>query len=109
MRRRQKAKVPKMTPAVVEQIEAALRQEWSPEQIAGRLQATDGLELSPERIYQHIRADQAAGCRLYQHLRPTTAKNLPTMSGSPDIGGGRILCPLPIMPGSGGSTRTPMD
>ena len=56
MRRRQKAKVTKMTPAVVEQI-------------AGRLQATDGLELSAERIYQHIRADQAAGGTLYQHLR----------------------------------------
>ncbi len=69
MRRRQKAKVTKMTPAVVEQIEAALRQEWSPEQIAGRRQATDGLELSAERIYQHIRADQAAGGTLYQHLR----------------------------------------
>ena len=69
MRRRQKAKVTKMTPAVVEQIEAALRQEWSPEQSAGRLQATDGLGLSPERIYQHIRADQAAGGTLYQHLR----------------------------------------
>ena len=74
MRRRQKAKVTKMTPEVIKQIEAALRQEWSPEQIAGRLQATDGLRLSPERIYQHIRADQAAGGTLYQHLRHNQKK-----------------------------------
>ena len=74
MRRRQKAKVTKMTPEVIKQIEAALRQEWSPEQLAGRLQATDGLRLSPERIYQHIRADQAAGGTLYQHLRHNQKK-----------------------------------
>lgn len=43
-----------MTPAVIERIEAGLRQEWSPEQIAGRLAATDGLRLSPQRIDQHI-------------------------------------------------------
>ena len=68
-RRRQKAQVTKMTPEVVEQIEADLRQEWSPEQIAGRLEATGGLRLSPERIYQHIRSDRQLGGTLYQHLR----------------------------------------
>ena len=34
MRRRQKAKVTKMTPEVIKQIEAALRQEWSPEPVS---------------------------------------------------------------------------
>ena len=33
-RRRSKAKATKMTPAVIERIEADLRQQWSPEQIA---------------------------------------------------------------------------
>ncbi|MDE2809611.1 MAG: helix-turn-helix domain-containing protein [Gemmatimonadota bacterium] len=47
-RRRSKAKATKMTPGVIERIEAALRQQWSPEQIAGRLAATDGLRLSPQ-------------------------------------------------------------
>ncbi|MCY3788154.1 MAG: helix-turn-helix domain-containing protein, partial [Gemmatimonadetes bacterium] len=42
-RRRTKAQATKMTPAVIERIEADLRQEWSPEQIAGRLAVTDGL------------------------------------------------------------------
>ena len=63
-----------MTPAVIERIEADLRQEWSPEQIAGRLQATDGLRLSTERIYQHIRADRQAGGTLYRHLRHSQKK-----------------------------------
>ena len=67
-RRRHKAKATKMMAAVIERIEAALRQEWSPEQIAGRLQATDGLRLSPQRIYQHIQADRQAGGTLYRHL-----------------------------------------
>ena len=58
-----------MTPEVVERIEADLRQEWSPEQIAGRLAGQGGFQLSPERIYQHIRADRQAGGTLYRHLR----------------------------------------
>ena len=73
-RRRAKAKATKMTPAVIERIEADLRQEWSPEQIAGRLAATDGLRLSTERIYQHIRADRQAGGTLYRHLRHSQKK-----------------------------------
>ena len=68
-RRRAKAKATKMTPAVMERIEAGLRQEWSPEQIAGRLAADDGLRLSPQRIYQHIQTDRQAGGTLYRHLR----------------------------------------
>ena len=62
-RHRHKAKATKMTAAVIERIEADLGQEWSPEQIAGRLAATDGLPLSPQRIYQHIQADRQAGVR----------------------------------------------
>ena len=73
-RRRSKAKATKMTAAVIERIEADLRQEWSPEQIAGRLAATDGLRLSPQRIYQHIQADRQAGGTLYRHLRHSQKK-----------------------------------
>ena len=35
-RRRCKAQATKMTPTVIERIEAGLRQQWSPEQIAGQ-------------------------------------------------------------------------
>ena len=73
-RRRSKAKATKMTAAVIERIEAGLRQEWSPEQIAGRLAADDGLGLSPQRIYQHIQADHQAGGTLYRHLRHSQKK-----------------------------------
>ena len=73
-RRCAKAKATKMTPAVIERIESDLRQEWSPEQIAGRLAADDGLRLSPERIYQHIRADRQAGGTLYRPLRHSQKK-----------------------------------
>ena len=68
-RRQTKAKATKMTAAVIERIEADLRQEWSPEQIAGRLAATGALRLSPQRIYQHIQTDRQAGGTLYCHLR----------------------------------------
>ena len=68
-RRRGKAKATKMTPAVIAYIEAGLYQQWSPEQIAGRLKAVLGLGLSPQRIYQYIQADRQAGGTLSYHLR----------------------------------------
>ena len=73
-RRRCKAKATKMTAAVIERIESDLHQEWSPEQIAGRLAATGGLRLSPQPIYQHIQADRQTGGTLYRHLRPSQKK-----------------------------------
>ena len=52
---------------------AGLSQDWSPEQIAGRLQrdyAGDaGMRVSPETIYQWVFRDAAEGGRLFQHLR----------------------------------------
>ena len=75
-----------MTPEVVERIEADLRQEWSPEQIAGRLAAQGGLQLSPERIYQHIRADRQVGGTLYRHLRHSQKKRKKRY-GKPDARG----------------------
>ena len=75
-----------MTPEVVERIEADRRQEWSPEQIAGRLAAQGGLRLSPERIDQHIRADRQTGGPLYRHLRPRQ-KNRKKRYGQPDARG----------------------
>jgi IS30 family transposase len=61
MRRRHKAKATKMTPEVVAQIEGYVRQAWSPEQIAGRLETTRGLRLSPQRIYPHIASRSSGG------------------------------------------------
>ena len=48
---------------------ARLLEQWSPEQIAGRL-ATDGrLSISHETIYRYLWADRREGGTLYTHLR----------------------------------------
>ncbi len=52
-----------------QQVERLLRQEWSPEQIAGRLKREHHFRISHEWIYQHIRQDKRAGGDLYRHLR----------------------------------------
>lgn len=48
--------------------------QWSPEQIAGRLALREPHRISHERIYTFIRADRAAGGKLYQHLRHSGRK-----------------------------------
>ena len=60
------ARITRQSWAVVEQL---LRQDWSPEQIAGRLKKERRLRISHEWIYQHILADKQAGGDLYKHLR----------------------------------------
>jgi transposase, IS30 family len=50
-------------------VEKLLRQEWSPEQISGRLKKEQKICISHEWIYQHILADKCAGGDLYKHLR----------------------------------------
>jgi transposase, IS30 family len=49
--------------------EVKLREDWSPEQIAGRLRRDGMGEISHEAIYQRVYADKAAGGTLYRHLR----------------------------------------
>ncbi len=51
------------------QVEQLLRQEWSPEQISGRLKREHSFRISHEWIYQHILKDRRAGGELYRHLR----------------------------------------
>jgi IS30 family transposase len=52
-----------------QQVEALIRQEWSPEQIVGRLQREQGISISHERVYQYIYADKRSGGDLYRYLR----------------------------------------
>ena len=49
-------------------VERLLRQQWSPEQIAGRLQRDGTLSISHETIYTHVWRDKAHGGQLYRHL-----------------------------------------
>ena len=51
------------------QVEQLLRQQWSPEQIAGRFRLEGQPMLSHERIYQYVYADKARGGTLYLNLR----------------------------------------
>jgi len=69
-RARQKHRVgPRITAAQWRQVEALLRQQWSPAQIAGRLALEGQARISHERIYQYISADKAKGGTLFHHLR----------------------------------------
>jgi len=51
------------------QVHARLREQWSPEQVAGRLRLAHQLCISHETIYRHIWADKRAGGTLHTHLR----------------------------------------
>jgi IS30 family transposase len=52
-----------------QQVEQFLRQDWSPEQIAGRLKLTQQPTVSHECIYLYIYAEKRRGGTLHQHLR----------------------------------------
>jgi IS30 family transposase len=51
------------------QIQELLREDWSPEQVAGWLRLHQLLAISHETIYRYIWADKRAGGTLYRHLR----------------------------------------
>ena len=60
---------PRVTPATWALVESLLRQDWSPEQIAGRLKLEGRPAVSHERIYQYVYADKAKGGTLHLCLR----------------------------------------
>lgn len=67
--RREKPRTRKMTPEVVEPIEAKLREDYSPEQISATMAKAIGVKVSHECIYQHIWQDKRDEGTLYRHLR----------------------------------------
>jgi len=68
-RRRATIKAHKMTEELIDKIEHYLYQDWSPEQISGWLLFTEDIEISHERIYQHIWENKKSGGDLHAHLR----------------------------------------
>ena len=68
-RHQSKFKKIKLTDDIKELINDYLKQDWSPEQIAGRLRYDGVIELHHETIYQYILADKKDGGTLYTHLR----------------------------------------
>lgn len=75
LRRKQNAvKAIKMTPEVIVLVDQQIRFDLSPEQVSGWLKEEHGIQLSHERIYQHIWADKRNGGDLYTHLRQAHKK-----------------------------------
>jgi len=68
-RRRKARKHHKRLPELEAWVEARLKDDWSPEQIAGSLRVSGYPLVSHEWIYRHIERDKAAGGDLYKHLR----------------------------------------
>ena len=60
---------PRISAGTWARVEKLLRQQWSPEQIAGRLKLERQPAVSHERIYQHIYADKRGGGTLHLCLR----------------------------------------
>ena len=52
-----------------ELVEKLVKDDWSPEQISGRLNHKHRISISHEWIYQYILADKQSGGTLYTHLR----------------------------------------
>src|SRR6186713_2438763 len=50
-------------------VETLLREQWSPEQVAGYLRRTGELSISHETIYRHIWREKKRGGALHVHLR----------------------------------------
>lgn len=76
-RRRYASGVPrKMTPKIKCLIKKLLiEQQWSPEQISGRLKLQHMISISPKSIYAYIEANRKNGGTLYKHLRRRGKKN----------------------------------
>ena len=69
LRRRYDKAQPRIGNQVWLLVEALIREEWSPEQIVGRVAMEQGVSISHEWIYQYIYADKHSGGDLYQFLR----------------------------------------
>lgn len=68
-RHKAKPKKLKLTQEIKRVIDGYLKQDWSPEQIAGRLKFDSIITLHHETIYQYILSDKRSGGLLYKHLR----------------------------------------
>lgn len=68
-RHQTKPKAIKLTPDIKRRINNDILEDWSPEQVVGRLEKEGISKLHHETVYQYIYADKAAGGALYKHLR----------------------------------------
>jgi len=69
LRKERMKKTRKLHPLLVNKIIALILQDWSPQQIEGRLKLENREGVSHETIYKIIRQDKANGGTLYKHTR----------------------------------------
>lgn len=83
-RRAKASRAPKkLNPTLIAIIEEKLlKEEWSPDQIAGRLEKEGIANISHEAIYQHIWKDKRTGGTLHKHLRHNGKKYNKRSSGT---------------------------
>jgi len=70
----QKKKRFSLTKPIEKYIRAKLKQDWSPEQISGRMKLDTGVSVVHETIYRYIYANKKNGGKLYQYLRHKNKK-----------------------------------
>lgn len=68
-RQKEKPKLKRFTATVQQDVEALLKEDYSPEQTVGTLKKQGKSTVSIERVYQHIWQDKKKGGELYTHLR----------------------------------------
>jgi transposase, IS30 family len=72
--RQRQSHQPRITQETWQTVERLLGQDWSPQQITGRLRLERQPSVSPERIYLYIYADKRRGGPLHRHLRSQKAQ-----------------------------------
>jgi len=73
-RHKEKPKYRVITPFLEKYIKEKLKEGWSPQQLAGRLEMEHKQTISHETIYRFIYANKSNGGRLYKHLRHKNKK-----------------------------------
>ena len=70
----QKTKRFSLTKPIEKYIRAKLKQDWSPEQISGRMRLDSGMSVVHETIYRYIYTNKKNGGKLYTYLRHKNKK-----------------------------------
>ena len=63
-----------LTKSIEKYIRSKLKEDWSPEQIAGRMKKDNGVSVAHETIYRYIYSNKKSGGRLYKYLRHKNKK-----------------------------------
>ena len=71
---KEKSKRFSLTKPIEKYIRAKLKQDWSPEQIAGRMKLDTGMSVVHETIYRYIYTNKKNGGKLYTYLRHKNKK-----------------------------------